>query len=62
MKLLIQYFKEARAELAKVIWPNRRQTVQLTIVVVAFSIITAAFIGGLDYIFSIGLQKLILKG
>lgn len=62
MKRLANYITEARAELAKVNWPTRQEAIQLTITVIVFSAVVAAFIGLLDNLFSAGLQKLILKG
>jgi preprotein translocase subunit SecE len=61
MKRLLNYFREARAELGKVIWPTRQQAVKLTLAVMVFSLIFAAFIGGLDYLLSLFLQKVILR-
>lgn len=62
MNRLINYLKESRAELAKVEWPNRAQATRLTVVVIVFSLAFAAFIGSVDYIFSLIVQKVILKG
>ena len=62
MKPLVEYFTAARIELAKVTWPNRRQTVRLTTLVIAFSLIFAAVLGGLDLVFSTLVQKIIVKG
>ena len=62
MNRLFTYLKEAQAELAKVDWPNRAQATRLTIVVIIFSLVLAGFIGGVDYIFSLVVQKVILKG
>lgn len=62
MKKFLNYLKEARAELAKVNWPTRQQAMRLTVVVVIFTVAVSMFIGSLDYVFSLGLQKLILKG
>ena len=61
MQRLFNYFKDSRAELARVTWPTRRQAVRLTLVVIAFSVVLALFIGGIDYLFSRGLQLLIRK-
>ena len=55
MGRIVQFFKEVRAELAKVIWPSRRETVRMTLVVLAFSIGVAAFLGAIDY----GLTRLV---
>jgi preprotein translocase subunit SecE len=62
MNPLLRYFSEARAELAKVNWPSRKETVRLTTIVIGFTLVTAAFIGSIDYVLSLALQKLILKG
>jgi preprotein translocase subunit SecE len=59
LRPLFEYLSASRAELAKVAWPTRRQTVHLTIVVIVFSITIALIIGALDYFFSLGLQYLI---
>ena len=58
MRPLFEYLSASRAELAKVAWPSRRQTARLTLVVIVFSLVFAVIIGALDYLFSLGLQKL----
>jgi preprotein translocase subunit SecE len=62
MKPLINYFSASRAELAKVTWPNRRQTLRLTLTVIVFSAIFATILGALDFGFSTLIQKLVIKG
>jgi preprotein translocase subunit SecE len=62
VKPFIEYLKASRAELAKVTWPSRRATVKLTLLVIAFSLAFAAFLGGLDVAFSALVQKVIVKG
>lgn len=47
----IGFFNEVISELKKVTWPTRDETVKLTAVVIAISIIVGAFIGGLDSLF-----------
>ena len=49
---LVTYIKEVQAELTHVKWPTRRTTLYFSIVVVIISIITALYLGLLDYIFS----------
>ena len=58
----MEYFAASRTELAKVTWPNRRQTVRLTLLVVLFSLVMAGVLGVLDLIFSNLVQKIIVKG
>lgn len=50
------YLKQVVAELRKVIWPNRKQMVSYTGVVLAFLAFMVALIGGVD----LGLAKLVL--
>jgi preprotein translocase subunit SecE len=49
---MINYFKEVRAELRHVSWPTRAQTITYTAMVIGISLVAAAYLGVLDYIFS----------
>jgi preprotein translocase subunit SecE len=62
MKPLVEYFAASRAELAKVTWPTRRQAVRLTMLVIVFSLVMAAILGALDWVFLNLVQKIIVKG
>ncbi|MBI4050472.1 MAG: preprotein translocase subunit SecE [Candidatus Doudnabacteria bacterium] len=55
MRRIIQFFKDVRVELAKVVWPSRREALKATGVVILFSLIVALFLGMIDY----GLTRLI---
>jgi preprotein translocase subunit SecE len=61
MNKITQFLKEARAELLKVNWPTRQQTINYTMVVIGISIAVALFLGGLDYFFEQILNTYILK-
>ena len=52
---VITYLKQVVAELRKVIWPNRKQMVSYTSVVLVFLAFMVALIGGVDY----GLARLV---
>lgn len=56
---MFNYFKEVRAEMKHVSWPTRRQAIIYTGVVIAVSLATAIYLGLLDYIFSLIIQKII---
>ena len=56
----VQFFKEVVSELKKVTWPTRDETMKLTAVVIALSVIVGIFIGGLDALL-VQVQKLIIK-
>lgn len=42
------FIKESRVELAKVIWPTRKETVQTTLVVIALVLLIALFLWVVD--------------
>ncbi len=58
---VMQFFMEAKAEMFKVNWPTRKQTANYTLLVIAVSLVIAAFLGGLDWIFSYILKTYIIK-
>ena len=45
------FIREVVAELKKVTWPTRHETLKLTVVVIVISVIVGAFIGILDTTF-----------
>ena len=47
----VGFFKEARDELKKVVWPTRQEAIRLTLVVIIISLLVGLFLGGLDFIF-----------
>ena len=55
----ITYIREVRAELSHVSWPTPRQTLVYTVLVVSISIVVAAYLGLLDYVFEALLKKLV---
>lgn len=60
MNRLVNYIKDSREEMSHVSWPTRRQSVAFTAVVILVSIITAAFLGFFDYLFTLILQKFVI--
>ena len=61
MNKTIGYLKEVRAEMKNITWPTRRQTVFYTITVLAISVLVAYYLGLLDFGFSAGLGKILIK-
>ena len=61
MRAIITFFREARGELAKVAWPTKQDIIRNTIIVIAVSLVVAAFLGGLDAGLAFGLKALIDK-
>ena len=60
MAKVVQFFKESRAELKKVVWPTRDDVVSSIKVVIVSTIIVALILGLLDLGFS-QLFRIILK-
>ncbi len=49
MSKIIQFFKDVLAELRKVIWPSRYDTIRYTVTVIVFSLVVAGILGAADY-------------
>jgi preprotein translocase subunit SecE len=49
-----QFAREVNAELRKVAWPTRRETLSLSLIVFIFLVVMTALIAGMDYAFSEG--------
>jgi len=56
MNAFMQYIRDTRAEMSHVAWPTQQQTVVFTALVVLVSIVTAAYLGVLDFVFTRVLQ------
>jgi len=46
---MFQFLAEVKNELAKVVWPTRKDTVTYTLTVIVFSVVVAAILGAFDY-------------
>ena len=46
-----QFLRDVRQELRKVDWPNRRELVSYTVVVLTTIVVMTAFVASLDYAF-----------
>lgn len=57
----IRFLREVKEELNKVTWPTKAETVKLTLIVLAVSVLVGAFIGGLDFIFTKVTETIINK-
>lgn len=56
---VIRYLRETRAELRKVSWPTRAEAWGLTKIVLGVTISMAAFLGLVDYLFSLELAGVV---
>jgi preprotein translocase subunit SecE len=53
---LVRWYRETESELRKVVWPTRKEWTNLTLIVVATTVVTGVVLGLLDFIF----ERLIL--
>lgn len=61
MKAVANFFGEVKLELSHVTWPSRDEVIKLTLTVFLVSGILGAYVGGLDYLFTTALTKIITK-
>ena len=59
IEAITTYFSEAYQEISKVVWPTRDTVIRYTILVIALSLIVAAFLGGLDLAFKDGVELIL---
>lgn len=60
MQSVLTFLREAKVELLRVNWPSRKQITQYTVLVIVISLVTALFLGGLDYLFSFLVERYLL--
>jgi len=58
---IVQYFKELRQEMTHVDWPKRKIAVAFTILIIVISFLIAYFLGFFDFLFSLALEKFLIK-
>ncbi|MBI4252852.1 preprotein translocase subunit SecE [Candidatus Uhrbacteria bacterium] len=56
-----KYLRDSYNEMRNVVWPNRRQVIMHTILVIVFSVLIALFLGVLDMIFAFILEKVLIR-
>jgi preprotein translocase subunit SecE len=55
----LQFIQQVRAEVAKVVWPTRREVVLTTIMVFILSALTATFFSLVDIVIRYGLTLIV---
>ncbi len=61
MNRFLNYLRDTRGELKHVSWPTQKQTIIYTAIVIAVSIVTALYLGVLDYGLTRGLDALLFR-
>lgn len=55
----LTFIQQVRAEIAKVVWPTRREVMLTSVMVFALSMVTAAFFFLIDFLIRQGLQGIL---
>ena len=58
-KIVLDFFKQARGELRKVVWPTRQETVQTTLIVAAIVLVMSLILWGFDSLFAMLVASLV---
>ncbi|MCX7122876.1 MAG: preprotein translocase subunit SecE [Gammaproteobacteria bacterium] len=59
-KITWKFFQEARAELRKVVWPTRQETIQTTLMIAGIVFIMAMILWGVDSFFAYFVSTLLI--
>lgn len=51
-RLFVQPWRESRAEMKKVVWPTREETIRLTVVVIVLSLVISLLLFAADSLFA----------
>ena len=60
MNTFVTYLRESYEEFRRVTWPTKNQAIRLSAIVLSFVLISAVFVGALDYVFHLGYAQLLL--
>jgi len=60
LKRILNFLKEVKLEAKKISWPGVRETFKYTLIVIFVSIVVAIFLGGMDFFFTMFLNRFIL--
>ena len=61
MSSFTDYLRETKGELKHVSWPTRKQAILYTLLTIILSISLAVYLGLFDFIFSIGIEKVLSR-
>ncbi|QBY02325.1 preprotein translocase subunit SecE [Rhodophyticola sp. CCM32] len=54
-----QFLQQTRAEIAKVVWPGRREVLLTTVMVFIMALLAAIFFFGVDLLIRLGLEQIL---
>jgi len=50
---------ELRQEFKRINWPGRKETMKMSVIVIVISLLVAAFLGALDFLFAAVIENLV---
>lgn len=56
---IVNFLRDARHELKKVVWPSKQELIKSTLIVIGVSVAVSIMLGILDYIFTLGVEEVI---
>ncbi|MBL7156163.1 MAG: preprotein translocase subunit SecE [Candidatus Pacebacteria bacterium] len=60
LKKIFGFLKEVTQEMKKIDWMSPKQAIKYVVIVILASAVIAIFLGGIDYIFTVFLNKFII--
>lgn len=60
-KKISSFLKEVRLEMKRIDWLSIKQTLRYTLIVILISVIVGAFLGGVDFVLKVLLNKFVFK-
>lgn len=58
---IVKFLSQTKVELSKVTWPTKKETIELTQVVVLVSLLISVYLGGLDFLYSYLVASLLIR-
>ena len=58
---VLVFFRRVGLQMKRITWPTFKESLKYTIIIIIFSILTAVFLGGVDFGLTTLLNKFILK-
>ena len=55
----VQFIQQVRSEVAKIVWPSRREVMLTTVMVLVMATLAAVFFSLVDWVIRFGVQALI---
>lgn len=59
LRKLKLFLLESREEFRRVNWPTRKEAIKMVFIVIALSLVVAAFLGAMDFLFIYLLERLL---